>query len=109
MEEEADREWPCPMLADQGDMETAVPAEKYVPRLVAQTDAGPQHRWGLGRVRRPLLSKNSSPCVGMAVQKTATSKVTHTHTHTHKGCVFKIHYFHHHSNSIKYLLLSLYR
>ena len=79
----------------------AVSATRYVPRLVTETDAGPQLRCGLEAVSRSLFSKNSSSSGATTVQNTATTNATHTHTHTHthaKYHMLRICSLNHHSN-----------
>lgn len=73
-----------------------VSAKRYVPRLVTETDAGPQLGWGLEAVSRSLLSKNSSSSGANTAQNTATTNVTHTHAKYH---VLRICSLNHHSNS----------
>lgn len=82
-----------------------VSAKRYVPRLVTETDAGPQLGRGLEAVSRSLLSKNSSSSGATTAQNTATTNVSHTHTqHTHtyaKYHALRICSLNHHSNPRK--------
>lgn len=71
-----------PVLEDQGNKVGCISQEICVPRLVTETDASPQHRWGLAAIRSLHFSIKTSPFEDATVQRATTSNVTDTHTYT---------------------------
>lgn len=70
-----------PVLEDQGNRVSSISQEICVPRLVTETDASPQHRWGLAAMGSSHFSIKSSPFEDTIVQKVTTTTVTDTHAY----------------------------